>query len=163
MLRKRIREIDGGPGRMVEMNLVAKEWWSGADTRLLPGEEGGVTVFAILFWDGCQYLRLTDSDVFERVDDLVASHLYERQSSFVAEHCGRMGAVVRVVASGLDVVAAAELRDELVAQAPDEMRRVNSDLLEAPDCFLAEVAAEPVRMTFAEWAKTREEGEKTGE
>ena len=51
-----------------------------------------------------------------------------------------------------------ECVDELVLGAPDVMRRVDEASLEARECFLAEVAAEPLRMSFAEWVKTREEG-----
>ena len=101
--------------------------------------------------------------MFERVDDLVASPLDERRSLFVAGHCTRMGSVVRCIASGLDEVAAAELRDELLLQAPDAMRRVNEASLEVAECFLAEVAAEPARMSFAEWIKTNEEPDTEGE
>ena len=109
------------------------------------------------------YLGHTERNLFKRVDDLVASPFDERRSAFVAEHCARMGSVVRCIASDLDGVAAAELRDELVLQAPDVMRRVDEASLEARDCFLAEVPAEPLRMSFAEWVKTREEGEPGGE
>ena len=101
--------------------------------------------------------------MFERVDDVVASPLDERRSRFVAEHCARMGSVVRCIASNLEVGAAAELRDELVRTAPEVMRRVDEASLEARECFLAEVAAEPVRMSFVEWIKTREECETGGE
>ena len=114
-------------------------------------------MFEIRFWDGCRYVGHTEMTVFERVDALVASPWDERRSRFVAEHCARMGAVVRCIASNLDVGAAAELRDELVLQAPDVMRRVDEASLEVRHCFLAEVPADPVRMSFAEWVKTRED------
>ena len=73
-----------------------------------------------------------------------------------------MGSVVRAVASDLDPAAAAELRDELVRNAPEGMREVDEASLSARHCFLAEVPANPVRMSFAEWVKTREEGELGG-
>ena len=132
---------------------------------LLPGEAQGVTVFEVRFWDGCRHVGYTDAaapTVFERVDDLVASPHPERRSPFVADHCGRMGSVVRVVASGLDLVAAAELRDELVRNAPGGLRKVDEASLEAQACFLSEVPAEPMRMSFAEWVKMREEPETGG-
>ena len=71
MLRKRTREIDGAPGRLAEMNLVARDWWSGADARLLPGEAGGVSVFVIDFADECRFFGYTGSRVFDRVSELV--------------------------------------------------------------------------------------------
>ncbi len=155
-------KIDGVLDRSADLGLFASDWWQENDGRLLPGEAGGVTVFVVEFQDGCRYLGHTDptdSSVFERMDDLVASPLDERRSVFVAEHCARMGSVVRCIASNLDVAAAAALRDELVLKAPDVMRKVDEASLEARECFLAEVATEPVRMSFAEWVKTREEGE----
>ena len=133
---------------------------------VLPGEVPcGVTVFEISFWDGCKHLAHTDAvapTVFERVDDLMASPFHERQSAFVAGHAARMGSVVRCVASDLDLVAAAELRDELVRTAPEGMQNVGGTSLEARECFLSEVPAEPMRMSFAEWVKTREEGAPEG-
>ena len=155
-------KIDGVLDRSADLGLFASDWWQENDGRLLPGEADGVTVFVVEFQDGCRYLGhtdSTDSGVFERVDDLVASPLDERRSVFVAEHCARMGSVVRCIASNLDVAAAAALRDEPVLKAPDVMRKVDAASLEARECFLAEVATEPVRMSFAEWVKTREEGE----
>ena len=149
-------KTEGVPGPSSDALMTARHWWREDAARMLPGEKGGSTVFEISFWDGCRYVGHTDSTVFECVDDLVASPLYERRSAFVAEHCARMGSVVRCIASDLDGVAAAELRDELVLQAPDAMRRVDGVGLEVPGCFLAEVPVEPVRMSFAEWIKTRE-------
>ncbi len=147
-------------------SMTAGSWWREDAGLRLPGEEASATVFEVSFWDGCKHLAHTDAvapTVFERVDDLVASPHPERRSAFVADHCARVGSVVRVVASNLDGVAAAELRDELVAHAPEGLRNVDAGSLEARECFLSEVPAEPVRMSFAEWAETREEGETKGE
>ena len=147
-------------------SMTAGSWWREDAGLRLPGEEASSTVFELAFWDGCRYLGHTDvaaPTAFERVDDLVASPHPERRSVFVADHCARMGSVVRIVSSGLDLVAAAELRDELVRTAPEGMRRVDEASLEARECYLSEVPAEPVRMSFAEWAKTREEPEPGGE
>ena len=157
----------GVSGPSVDPSMTARDWWRDEDASgLLPREQGGVTVFEVAFWDGCKHLGHTDAvtpSVFERVDDLVASPHPERRSVFVSDHCARMGAVVRCIASGLDPVAAADLREELVAHAPDGLRNLDEASLEARECFLSEVPAEPVRMSFAEWAKTREEGETKGE
>ena len=103
----------GVPFPSVDASMTTRAWWFEDAVRMLPGELGGATVFEIRFWDGCRYLGHTDSSVFECVDDLVASPFGERRSAFVAEHCARMGSVVRVVASDLDPAAAAELRDEI--------------------------------------------------
>ena len=159
-------EIDGVTDRSVDASMADGHWWRTDVVFLLPGEvEGGVTVFETRFWDGCCYIGYTDTalTVFESVDDLVASPFAERQSTFVADHCARMGSVVRIVASGLDVGMAVELRDELVRGAPEGMRTIDAAGLEARECFLLEVPAEPLVMTFSEWLKTRPEGEPEGE
>ena len=149
-------------GSAFDVSMTADHWWRDGG-QLLPGEQGAVTVFEIRFWDGCRHLGHTDMTVSECVDDLVASPWDERRSVFVAEHAARMGSVVRIVASNLGAVAAAELRDELVRTAPEGMRSVDGSGLEARECFLLEVPAEPLRMSFAEWMKTREEPESEGE
>ena len=156
-------DTEGVPGPAIDASMTARHWWREDGSMLLPGEKGGSTVFEISFWDGCRYVGHTETTVFEYADDLVASPWDERRSRFVAEHCARMGSVVRCIASGLEVVAAAELRDELVANGPDGLGKVDKASLEARDCFLAEVPVEPVRMSFADWVKTREEGEPRGE
>ena len=147
-------------------STAARQWWREDASRLLPGEVQGVTVFEIRFWDGCRHLDHTDGvaqTVFERVDDLVASPHPERRSFFVADHCARMGAVVRCIVSDLDSVAAVELLKELVAHGPEGLRNVDEASLEARACFLSEVPEELQRMTFAEWMKTREEPETEAE
>ena len=138
---------------------IARQWWLERDCRL-PGE-GGITVFEVAFWDGCRYVGYMDAavtNVFECVDDLVASPIDERRSVFVADHCARMGSVVRCIASNLEISAAAELREDLVSQAPDGVKKLGRGALAGEDCFLAETVREPVRRSFAEWAKTREKG-----
>ena len=132
-------------------------------SRLLPGEEGGSTVFEIQFWDGCCISYTAALTVLERVDELVASSFAERQSTFDVEHCARMGSVVRVVASSLEMVVAAELRNELVRIAPEGMRKVDEASPERPECVPAEVPAEPVSTTFGEWVKTRDKDESEGQ
>ena len=34
---------------------AAGRWWREEDSRLRPGEEGGITLFMIPLWDGCRY------------------------------------------------------------------------------------------------------------
>ena len=63
-------EIDGVPDPSVDAYMTAGHWWRDDDAWLLPGEQGGVTVFEIRFWDGCRHLAHTDAadtTVFERV------------------------------------------------------------------------------------------------
>lgn len=153
----------GGPVPSVDGRMTASDWWSGADVRLLPGEGGGATVFEISFSDGCRYIGHTEMTVFGRVDDLVASPWDERRNDFVADHCARMGSVVRVVRSGLNLDAATELQNELVRTAPEGMESSDGTSLEARDCFLLEVPGDPVKMTFAEWITKQEEPETGGE
>ena len=149
-------------GPTFDVSMTAGHWWRD-DGQLLPGEEGGATVFEIRFWDGCRHLGHTEMTVFECVDDLVASPWDGRRSVFVAEHAARMGSVVRIVASNFDAVAAAELRDELVRTAPEGTQIVDGTSLEVRGCYLSEVPLEPLRISFAEWMKTREEPETEGE
>ena len=158
-------KTSGVPGLSVDSSMTARDWWREDAAMVIPGERGGVTVFEISFWDGCRHVDHTDGvaqTVFERVDDLVASPHPERRSFFVADHCARMGSVVRCIMSDLDSVAASELRDELVLNAPEGMRRVDGVGLEAQECYLSEVPVEPLVMTFAAWVKTREEPETGG-
>ena len=49
--------------------MTARDWWLEGDARLLPGEVGGVTVFEILYEDGCRYFGYTEMSVFDLVND----------------------------------------------------------------------------------------------
>ena len=80
----------------------------------------------------------------------------ERRSLLVYAHCARMGYVVRCIRSGMDVAAAAELRNELELKARDLVRKWMREVWRRGSCFLAEVAAEPVWLTFAECVKQTE-------
>ena len=81
----------------VDAAAFVTEWLETANGRRLPGEEGGCSVFAIQFWDGCRYFGVTDMSILEAVDDLVASPFLDRRSLFASDHCGQMGYVVRCV------------------------------------------------------------------
>ena len=125
------------PDRPVDVSEVGRQWWLHADSRRLAGEDV-VTVFEVLFWDGCRHFGYPDAtmpSVMDCIDALIASPFREQRNAFVGEHCARMGSVVRIVSAGVDPVVAKELRDELVTQAPDAMRRVYEGSLEAPECF----------------------------
>ena len=69
----------------VDAAAFVTKWCETADGRRLPGEEGGCTVFAIQFWDGCHYFGVTDMSILDAVDDVVASPFLERRKLFVSE------------------------------------------------------------------------------
>ena len=48
-----------GLAQVVDMHLVARDWWQENDGRPLPGEAGGTTVYAVEFWDGCVAFEYT--------------------------------------------------------------------------------------------------------
>ena len=148
-------EIDGEPDRLAEMNLAAKDWWLSADAKLLPGEACGVTVFEILYGDGCRYFGYTGMSVFERLAELSNGFLDVRSSAFVISHCRQVSYVVRCVASHLDQGQGRALRELLVVEAPREMLRIDGTAVMSPDCWVKEGEDGPEAMSFAEWAKTR--------
>ena len=154
--------IEGVPHRFVEMNLVARDWWQEHDGRPLPGEAGGITVFTIDFWDGCQFFDYTQGSVFERVSELGFGPVEVWRNNFLSEHMGQMAYIVRCVASDLARADALELVTRLVVAAPRGMELRGRGVLECRECFLGEHALEPVTMSFGEWVKTREMGDNGG-
>ena len=150
--------IEGLPDQFVDAHLVATEWWLGDDARLLPGEAGGVTVFEILYEDGCRYFGYTGTSVFERLVELSSELVDVRSNSFVGEHCRQMSYVVRCVASNLERGVARELRERLVAEAPDGGLRIDGTTVMSPACWLKEDDDGVEVMSFAEWAKTMSGG-----
>ena len=155
-------QIDGVPDRSADLGLLARDWWQENDGRLLPGEAGGITVFAIEFWDGCRVFDYTPGAVFERVSELGCGPVAVWRNNFVVEHSREMAYVVRCVASDLARAAALELVNRLVVAAPGGMLPLGGGVLERRECFLGEHAPEPVTMSFAEWVKTREAAETRG-
>ena len=150
--------IDGVPDSLAEMNLAARDWWLGDDARLLPGEVGGVTVFEILYEDGCRYFGYTGKSVLERLAELSNGLVDVRSNGFVSEHCRQLAYVMRCVASNLDQGGARELRELLVAEAPDEDLRIDGTTVMSPACRLKEGDDGVEVMSFAEWAKTTSGG-----
>ena len=63
-----------GMARRAEHAQVAKDWWRGEMSRLLPGEEGDHTVHVIDFYDRCKYFAYTREPVFYRAASL-ATHI----------------------------------------------------------------------------------------
>ena len=143
---------------VVDAAAFVAEWWEKADGRRLPGEEGGWTVFAIEFWDGCRYFGVTDMSILDAVDDLVASPFLGRRSLFVSDHCGQMGYVVRCVGSDLSQELAEQLRSGLVHQSSVDSDSNEAGVVVGDGCVLAEVPKAPIRMTIGDWMKAREQG-----
>ena len=130
--------IAGVPDRFVEMFVIAEEWWREDDSRLLPGEEGGSTVFVVDFADGCRYCGYTSAGVFSRLGELMGGPLDHGSNGFVTEHGRRMVYLVRCVASGMDEWKARALRNLLVSQAPDEWAGSNDTTLVSTSWLLSE-------------------------
>ena len=145
-----------------EAAAVVAEWWEDAEGRRLHGEGGGITVYAIEFWDGCRFFDYTQGSVFERVSELGFGPVAVWRNNFVAEHAVAMAYLVRCVASDLTRGDAAELADRLVVAAPRGMELRGRGVLEHPECFLGDNGLEPVTMSFGEWVKTREMAENGG-
>ena len=133
--------------------------WADSDGGRLPGEESGITLFEILFQDGCRHFAFTGTSVFERLVKLSSGSADVRSNPFLSAHCRQMSYVVRCVASNLDQGAGRELRDLLVAGAPSGVSRIDGTTAMSPDCWLKEGEDVEV-MTFAEWAKTTGGGPK---
>ena len=156
-------ESTDGFSKPVGTAAFVTEWWDSADVRrLLPGEAGDITVFAVEFWDGCRYFDHTQGSVFERVSELGFGPVEVWRNNFLSEHMGQMAYVVRCVVSDLARAAALELVTRLVVAAPRGMELRGRGALEHPECFLGEHALEPVTMSFGEWVKTREAAENGG-
>ena len=151
-----------GLAQVVDIHLVARDWWQENDGRPLPGEAGGTTVYAVEFWDGCVAFEYTQGSVFERVSELGFGPVEIWRNRFVAAHAVEMAYIVRCVDSDLTVAEAVELVTRLVVAAPAGMVPVGRGVLEHAACFLGEHALEPVTMSFGEWVKTREMAETKG-
>ena len=107
-----------------QLARLAAEWWRHSLTRTLPGEEGGYTVFTLDFYDGCKYFGYTKEFVQDRAATLSSNIGPWQSSQFVMEHTlGQVPYIVCCIASSLTKQAAKELRDLLVALAPEENLR----------------------------------------
>ena len=95
--------------------------WHDDPVCLLPGEEGGHTVFVIEFYDGCKYFGYTRKSVVARVASLMSESGGWGSNAFVREHGGSVPYVVRCVASNMDQRQGRQLRDLLVARAPGDV------------------------------------------
>ena len=144
----------------VDAAAFVTEWLETVNGRRLPGEEGGCTVFAIQFWDGCRYFGVTDMSILGSVDDVVASPFLDRRSEFASDHCGQMGYVVRCVGSNLAQEIAEQLRSDLVHQSSvdSDSNEAEAGVVVGDGCVFAAVPKAPIRMTIGDWMKAREQG-----
>ena len=110
------------PDRPVKHIQFAKDWWHDDEARLLPGEEHGHTVFVIDYYDGCKYFGYTKEQVFYRAVSLTTQYGGWGTNPFVEQHAQRVPYVIRCIKSNLDDHEARELRDLLVAQAPQNVQ-----------------------------------------
>ena len=137
-------EPSGVPAQLpvfsAELLRIATDWWRDDDANLLPGEQGGRSVFVLDFWDGCRYFGYTRGSVFARLATLFSEFGAFGSNSFVLEHAARVPYVVRCLASGMTEGQARELRQLLVTQSPMELARSNGAMVRAADCCLAEGA-----------------------
>ena len=140
--------------RSAEIHQLVTDWWQESGYPLLPGEGDGVTLFEVRFQDGCRYFGLTEIGVFERLVELSRGLVDIRSSLFVSGHCRHMCYVVRCLASGLDRGVATNLREEVVAEAPDGYSPVDGATVVSAGCWLNGGSDPTVVMSFAEWAKS---------
>ena len=145
------------PAGLAEQIKFARDWWHDDPVCLLPGEEGGHTVFVIEFYDGCKYFGYTRKSVVARVASLMSESGGWGSNAFVREHGGSVPYVVRCVASNLDQRQGRQLRDLLVARAPGDVYVAYGTTAITSDCWLSEGDTEEAEvMSFSEWIKTRE-------
>ena len=114
-------ELTQVPAWLAEQIKFARDWWHDDPVCLLPGEEGGHTVFVIEFYDGCKYFGYTRKSVVARVASLMSESGGWGSNAFVREHGGSVPYVVRCVASNMDQRQGRQLRDLLVARAPGDV------------------------------------------
>ena len=138
------------PEGFVELYVVARDWWTGDDTWLLPGEVGGVTVFVVDFADGCRFFGYTGSRVFDRLSALVMKRGAYTANEFVSGHAVQVPYVVRCVKSGLGRGDARQLRDFLVMLGPSRTAGAGRSVVESESCWLFDDGAAGDSLPFAQ-------------
>ena len=126
------------PERLDPNTQFAKDWWSADRFRLLPGEEGAHTVFAIDFYDRCKYFGYTKELVFYRAASLAAHIDSWGPNAFVMEHAARVPYTIHCIKSGLNDLQARRLRTVLVAQAPRNLSTPRGSVVQTANCWLFE-------------------------
>ena len=129
-------ELTQVPAWLAEQIKFARDWWHDDPVFLLPGEEGGHTVFVIEFYDGCKYFGYTKDDVTYRAASLVAHLGGWGPNPFVEEHAKCVPYVVRCIRSGMDQSQARELRSLLVSLAGANRRVGSKSIVETADCWI---------------------------
>ena len=121
-----------------QLARLAAEWWRNDLIRTLSGEEGGYTVFALDFYDGCKYFGYTKESIQDRVATLGSNIGPWQPNQFVIEHASeQVPYIVRCIASNLTKQIAKELRDFLVALAPEEDLRDRGPTTRANKCWVS--------------------------
>ena len=123
-----------------EQIKFARQWWLDDHARRLPGEEGGHTVFAIEFYDGCKYFGYTKDDVSYRAMSLITDVGGWGTNLFVEEHAKRVPYLVRCIRSGMDECEARQLRSLLLSFAGENRRVGSKSILETAACWLPDAS-----------------------
>lgn len=132
------------PASSAELFQLARDWWRDDDARLLPGEEGGRTVFVVDFRDGCRYFGYTRGSVFNRVASLLCELEGSGANPFAVQHAARIPYVVRCVATRLSESQARQLRRLLVSESPGRLTQVGGAVARSVSCWLTEETPEEV-------------------
>ena len=126
-------DLSNIPDDLKERVQFARDWWDD-ETLRLPGEERLNTVFVIEYYDGCKNFGYTKEYVAYRVATLSADVGGEGPTLFIEQHARTVPYVVRCIESNLDDQDAKELRDIMVAQAPEEFHRGFGTTVQSPNC-----------------------------
>lgn len=125
------------PDFLVERVQFAKAWWGDDQTRPLPGEDLGHTVFVIKFYDGCKVFGYTKEDVTYRAASMAAHLGGWSTHPFVEEHARCVPYVVRCIRSGMDQSGARQLRSLLVSLASANKLVGSKTMVETADCWIS--------------------------
>ena len=123
------------PDDLKERVQFARDSWDDDETRRLPGEERLNTVFVIEYYDGCKYFGYTKDHVAYRVAILSAYIGGWGPTLFVEQHARNVAYVVRCIESNLNDQDAKELRDIMVAQAPEEFHHSSGTTVQPRNCW----------------------------
>ena len=126
------------PHELTDTTQFVHVWWQ-HDERdgRLPGEDTDHSVFVMDFFDGCKYFGFTSGPSSYRVASLTSHSGGLSPNAFVMEHIGEhVPYTVRCVQSGLTKDAARELRDTMVAQAPNTVQR-SGNTVQHRNCLAA--------------------------
>ena len=115
------------PHELTDTTQFVHVWWQ-HDERdgRLPGEDTDHSVFVMDFFDGYKYFGSTSESIFYRAASLTSHSGGLSPNAFVVEHIGEhVPYAVRCIWSSLTKDAAREMRDTMVAQAPNTVQHRN--------------------------------------